>query len=538
MNIGLDLRLVAVGASGGIAMGLQGVLRQMMADHPNDRFDVFCTIFNRTLLGKFDEHVHFHTLPTRTFYQEMDDLAQRHRVDVLFRAFASCDPSRFPAARQIVHVPDLQHEQRPDLLDGGVVRARRAAFDRALNGAGAIGTVSEYSQASILAHRATRCRDVFLMPPALTDGHANVTAAQLSPTERALVPSDAFFYFPANVWPHKNHQRLLRAFAQVAHESVAPLRLVLSGYRRGWDELARQFSRLPVTHIGFVRPHVVRFLYQHALALCFFSEFEGFGIPVIEAFDAGCPVLCANATSLPEVAGDAALMCDPSDVDAIARLMRQVLRNPELRRELVLRGRSRVGRFSWATSAANLYDACQRVRSRKVDDPWPAAGPGARPGLYRRWYHELGFTVPRAWRELKRRGRGKLSGVQKLAQWAGNDADVAQAMDRLAPVRGMWADNWLGPQAQFVIGDVAAGQELWLGGTAAADMDVRIDVDGSPIESRALPAGQYTAMRWTAEQIGRRRLSLRFASHVIDARGRRLSFRIEDTNLFSEDDVA
>jgi hypothetical protein len=257
---------------------------------------------------------------------------------------------------------------------------------------------------------------------------------------------------------------------------------------------------------------------------------------VIEAFDAGCPVLCANTTSLSEVAGDAALMCDPTDVEAIAKLMRQVLRNPALREELIRRGRRRVGQYDWATSAANLYAACQRVAERAGSHP-QSPEPRGLARLYRHWYHELGFTVPRAWRELKRRGRSKLARFEKLADWAGSDPDVGRAIGRIAPVRGLGADNWLGPRAQFVIREVAAGQTLHLGGIAGVDTTVHIEIDGRPVESRGLKAGKHQILTWPADDLRGRCLSLRFSEYVVDERGRKRSFLIEDTNLFSEDDV-
>ncbi len=109
---------------------------------------------------------------------------------------------------------------------------------------------------------------------------------------------------------------------------------------------------------------MLRLLYERATALTFFSLHEGFGIPILEAFAAGTPVLCSNVSSLPEVAGDAALMCDPYDVDAMADAMVEIASDTVMRELLVERGKERLARFSWSDAADQLGSALDRVRVR------------------------------------------------------------------------------------------------------------------------------------------------------------------------------
>jgi hypothetical protein len=103
---------------------------------------------------------------------------------------------------------------------------------------------------------------------------------------------------------------------------------------------------------------------RRARALCFFSLFEGFGMPLLEAFAAGTPVVCSNTTSLPEVGGDAVLACDPSDILAMADAMRRVAADAALRRDLVERGRKRLPLYTWRDSAARFLHACQRIATQ------------------------------------------------------------------------------------------------------------------------------------------------------------------------------
>src|SRR5262249_39666835 len=160
-----------------------------------------------------------------------------------------------------------------------------------------------------------------------------------------------FFIYPANLWPHKNHRRVLQAFERCLRGVGRPVELVFTGHPRGWEELARDFPALPIRHLGFVRRGFLQILLARARAPLFFSLFEGFGMPLLEAFAAGPPVACSNTTSLPEVGGDAVLTCDPTDPAAMSDLMGRVLADQPLRDRLTARGRERLALYSWHASA-------------------------------------------------------------------------------------------------------------------------------------------------------------------------------------------
>jgi len=365
MVIGIELRHVVMGPSGGVAQLLKGVLEHAFRIDSGDSFQIFCTVFNRGLL-RIPEgaRVTEHTLPLDDYWAEVDRLCKQTGVDVLFRGYPGEDTRAFPLERQIFQIPDMQHERHPEFFSDEILRGRRAAFTKALGGAGAIGTISGFSRRTILESPHIRCTDVFLMPPALQEdhqvGHAECTAAEL-----ATLPTRPYFVFPANTWPHKNHAGLIEGFRAFMQDAQGDHELVLTGHPEGWSALRSRCADLPVRHLGFVRPRLLRALLERALALTYFSLYEGFGMPLLEAFDAGTPVLCSNTTSLPEVGGDAVLMCDPTDPRAIASLMHQLTREPGLRNRLIERGRARLGCYTWAASAANLMAACQRVAERQ-----------------------------------------------------------------------------------------------------------------------------------------------------------------------------
>jgi glycosyltransferase involved in cell wall biosynthesis len=111
-----------------------------------------------------------------------------------------------------------------------------------------------------------------------------------------------------------------------------------------------------VRFLGFVSIDTLRVFYEAAKAFVFPSLYEGFGLPPLEAMASGTPVVCSGATSLPEAVGDAAIMVNPENVFDIARGMREVLYNNELRAEMVARGRQRVSHFRWLDTARELLE--------------------------------------------------------------------------------------------------------------------------------------------------------------------------------------
>ena len=368
MHVGIELRSPVRGASGGIVPVLTGVLPELFQQRADIGFAVYCTPFNRELLATDLPNVAFTTLALDTFFADLDADARWRGLDVLFRSFPSAEELEFPRSRQVFLVPDAQHELHPEFFDAATLRRRRRSFGIAYEGAGAIATISEHARATIAAH-ANAGSDVFVMRPAVPREFAAASAADATTAERALVPADRFFLYPANLWPSKNHDRLLEAFGAFCDRTDAEMELVLTGALEGWDDLLARHEGVRVRHLGYVSAPLMRLLYDEATALTFFSLYEGFGIPLLEAFAAGTPVLCSDRTSLPEVAGDAALMCDPCDIGAMGALMERIVGDTALRAALVERGRERLKQSSWADAAAALADAIARVAAAAKDDP-------------------------------------------------------------------------------------------------------------------------------------------------------------------------
>ncbi len=166
-----------------------------------------------------------------------------------------------------------------------------------------------------------------------------------------------YLLYVGTLQPRKNLARLIEAFARLAaRPGRGDVELVLAG-KQGWlyDALSAQVSGLGlagrVRFPGYLPDEDLPALLSGALAFVYPSLYEGFGIPVLEAGACGVPVITSNTSSLPEVAGDAAILVDPHDVDAIADAMDRVLTDDALRAELVRRGHENVKRFSWEKCA-------------------------------------------------------------------------------------------------------------------------------------------------------------------------------------------
>ena len=175
-----------------------------------------------------------------------------------------------------------------------------------------------------------------------------------------------FLLYVGNIRRHKNVPRLVEAFAVVrgqlaAHPVYKDLRLVIIGNVISQFPAVRQTvikSRVEqvVRFLGFVPSETLRCFYESAAAFVFPSRYEGFGLPPLEAMACGTPVVTSNVSSLPEVAGDAAVLVNPENVFDIARGIKEALLDETLRAELIRRGYAQAARFSWEKAAREVLE--------------------------------------------------------------------------------------------------------------------------------------------------------------------------------------
>jgi glycosyltransferase involved in cell wall biosynthesis len=177
---------------------------------------------------------------------------------------------------------------------------------------------------------------------------------------------DHFVLSISTLEPRKNFTGLIAAFEQVAISSVTDLHLVIAG-GKGWlyDDIFAAAETSPVRErihfAGYVADQDLPALYSLAALFAFPSHYEGFGIPVLEAMACGTPVVCADNSSLPEIAGDAALLVEATDTEALADAMHRLSRDALLREELISRGYEQARKFTWEKAARRLLHVYQSM---------------------------------------------------------------------------------------------------------------------------------------------------------------------------------
>jgi glycosyltransferase involved in cell wall biosynthesis len=167
--------------------------------------------------------------------------------------------------------------------------------------------------------------------------------------------------------PYKNLERVLEAFASVRTPGLS---LVVVGQKdaRYYPGILETTQRLElsefVQYLGYVSDRELARLYRHATSLVFASLYEGFGLPPLEAMASGCPVIASNATSVPEVCGEATLYVDPLSTQDITNKMREVISSSALQNQLRIAGLERARLFSWERASGEIGDVLASVSQR------------------------------------------------------------------------------------------------------------------------------------------------------------------------------
>jgi glycosyltransferase involved in cell wall biosynthesis len=285
---------------------------------------------------------------------------RREKVD-LFHAPHYVLPPLTPC-KAVVTIHDCIHLRFPQYLPHRLAYVyARSSLWVATHRASRVLTVSETSKRDILRY--------FRIPESRIDVIYNAIDERLgeAPTDTELAEvreryqlNDPFVLYTGNIKPHKNLERLIEAFHTLRRGGLEQVKLLIIG-----DEISKYPALRRAVHryklhkhvrfFGFVPDTTLASLYRLASVFVFPSLYEGFGLPPLEAMAAGTPVITSNVSSLPEVVGDAAILIDPYEPDAIADAMRRVLTDAPLREDLRQKGLARVKEFSWERSV-------QRVR--------------------------------------------------------------------------------------------------------------------------------------------------------------------------------
>lgn len=285
----------------------------------------------------------------------------------LFHATDFTLPPTLPGTPTLLTVHDLSFVRAPETTTPVLKAYLDRVVPRSVRRATHVVADSQATKDDLIALYGTPPDKITVLLSGVSAHFRRVTDADArrAVLARYGVPAQPYIFTVGTVQPRKNYARLMQALAALGAEG-AGLHLVIAG-GRGWldSPIYAAVKSLDlgerVHFAGFVDDADLPALYSGALCLAYPSLYEGFGFPVLEAFACETPVITSKLSSMPEVAGDAALLVDPYDVDALAAALRRLLRDQALRTALVARGSRQVAQFTWARTARQLHDLYQQL---------------------------------------------------------------------------------------------------------------------------------------------------------------------------------
>jgi glycosyltransferase involved in cell wall biosynthesis len=297
--------------------------------------------------------------PTADFEEKLG------RPDIIHSNNYYC-PTGLQQARLVYSLYDLAFLEHPEYTtEANRLVCFNGVFEAGLR-ADAIITISQFSRQhflSLFPHYAAENVHVVPLASRFEIG-GPASSRQVAGWKPAL--SGQYWLSVATLEPRKNLRRLLKAYADLKHTNQTDLPLVMAG-GKGWleDGLRTYIQELDIqNHVyltGYVDDPTLQWLYQNCFAFVYPSLFEGFGLPVVEAMSLGAAVITSATTSLPEVTGDAAVLINPEDVDALAEAMRRLENDSGLRTELQQKSLIQAGKFSWEKSAEQVLGVYSAV---------------------------------------------------------------------------------------------------------------------------------------------------------------------------------
>jgi glycosyltransferase involved in cell wall biosynthesis len=367
VRIGIDARKLH---DFGIGTYIRNLLRQLARLDPDTEYVLLSRPEDRQALAALGENFRS-VLETAPNYSLSEQLKvpwalKREGVELFHAPHYVLPP--LVSCRSVVTIHDCIHLMFPQYLPSRLALLyARASITMASKRATRVLTVSESSKRDILKFVDVPAAKIDVIHNAYDDRFG------VEPREEDVVRvrdryqlHDEFVLYAGNVKPHKNLARLIEAFHHVRNRGLDHLKLVLIG-----DEISKYAALRRAVHqhqlhkyvrfLGYLPEETLAVMYRLAAVFVFPSLYEGFGLPPLEAMASGTPVVTSNVSSLPEVAGDAAVLVDPYDPVAIADGIYDVLTDVSVRRDLRRKGVTRAHQFSWEASVRRVLDIYREV---------------------------------------------------------------------------------------------------------------------------------------------------------------------------------
>ena len=293
--------------------------------------------------------------------------AQQHKIDVLWGPAHRLPFALHSSIARVVTVHDLTYLFYPQTMPRFSLWAERLLLPKALARADKIIAISQSTHDDVAKQFASTRARLVRIPlgvPTL------VLPSSLPNQMQDFLQGKKYVLFVGTLEPRKNLPRLLQAYAALPDTVREKTPLILAG-SAGWgrENITTHIAALKLeAHVfctGFVDEAMLSALYHNARVLAMPSLYEGFGLPILESQQCGVPVLTSNTASMPEVAGDAALLVDPTDVKAITDILKLFITNEDLHQSLADKAKANAARFSWTRSAQELLSAFEDANATR-----------------------------------------------------------------------------------------------------------------------------------------------------------------------------
>lgn len=372
MNIAINTRLLLHGRLDGWGRFAFETLRLMVQQHPEHRF-IF--LFDRKphpefIFGENVTPVTVHPQARHPllwymwFEWMVPSVLKKHGADVFLSPDGYLSMNTDVPSLPVIH--DLNFLHNPTDIPAHHARYLNRNFPRFAKKAARIATVSEFSKQDIAQQYLIDPDRIDVVYNGVSERFRPIAPQQQESTRQRWTGGQPYLIYVGTMHPRKNIVRMLEAYDLFRSKDGSPLKLVMVGNRQWWtDEMEVALNAMrfkdDVVFAGRVSEDDLGQLLGAAFASLYVSTFEGFGIPIIEAFQAEVPVITSNVTAMPEVAGYAALLTDPFTAEAISSAISQMVSDHVLRESLILKGKEQATQFTWQRTSDLLWESVMRA---------------------------------------------------------------------------------------------------------------------------------------------------------------------------------
>ena len=374
MKIAVITRMLRKDKLEGFGVFTHEILSRMVKSHPEHEF---LFLFDRKYDARFiySKNVKaFVLLPPAShprllvfWYQyRLKWFLKKHKPDLLVSPDGGIPLDTSTPALSVIH--DLNFEHFPGDLPIGVRNYYQYYYSRIAQIAKRLISVSEFSKEDIQKRYGVPSEKIDVVYNGVGAQFAPLTNEEISETRVRFSSSLPYFLFVGSIHQRKNLPNMMSAFTRFRSATGREMKFVVAGAKRWWNEEmenayeSSEFKK-DILFIGRVNDNELPKITGAAFALLFASRFEGFGIPIVEAMKCGVPVITSKSSSMPEVAGGAAILVDPDSVDEIYNAMKLISDDESLRTDLSQRGKERAKAFSWDHSAQLFWNSIEKTVS-------------------------------------------------------------------------------------------------------------------------------------------------------------------------------